>query len=227
MGLDMYLNRRVGLKSSITHATDNDNEKVAEILGGAKVVASNEVCYWRKFNALHKYFIDKFGDDGTDNCRDFELGIEDLRELLSMLEELRSRIKIGDGYAVMTTQWLTKKDIGEREAGDVIDGEELKKLNLRDADEITARCVVEEKRGDEYYVSFQRKNKVVLNTDICEEMLPTEDGFFFGCTEYDEYYVKDIERTIEELKRIIKEHEALVKSGVDECDIWYYYRAWY
>ena len=227
MGLDMYLNRRVGLKSSITHATDNDNEKVAGILGGANVVATHEVCYWRKFNALHKYFIDKFGDDGTDNCRDFELGIEDLRELLDMLEELRSRIKMGNGYVAMTEQWLSKNDIGERKVGDVIKGKELKELKLKDAGDCVKRCVIEDERGDEYFVVFQRVDKVVLNTDVCEEMLPTEDGFFFGCTEYDEWYVKDIERTIEELKRIIKEHEALVKSGVDECDIWYYYRAWY
>lgn len=39
-----------------------------------------------------------------------------------------------------------------------------------------------------------RKNKVI------EDILPTQSGFFFGSTEYDEGYVFDIEHTIEILE---------------------------
>lgn len=43
----------------------------------------------------------------------------------------------------------------------------------------------------------------ILNKEICEELLPTQSGFFFGSTEYDEYYLDDIRKTKEELGKII------------------------
>ena len=33
--------------------------------------------------------------------------------------------------------------------------------------------------------------------EVAEEILPTESGFFFGGTEYDEYYYEQLEHTIE------------------------------
>ena len=46
----------------------------------------------------------------------------------------------------------------------------------------------------------------VLNGDVlAEEVLPTSDGFFFGNTEYDEWYFKDLEYTYKEVDRVIKE----------------------
>ena len=43
----------------------------------------------------------------------------------------------------------------------------------------------------------------ILNKEICEELLPTQSGFFFGSTEYDEYYLDNIRKTKEELGKII------------------------
>lgn len=43
------------------------------------------------------------------------------------------------------------------------------------------------------------------NTELAEELLPTTSGFFFGSTQYDEWYVKDLENTIEQLDKILKE----------------------
>jgi hypothetical protein len=37
---------------------------------------------------------------------------------------------------------------------------------------------------------------VVSNPGICEELLPTSDGFFFGSQEYNEYYLADLQETI-------------------------------
>lgn len=45
---------------------------------------------------------------------------------------------------------------------------------------------------------FVTKVKVVINTDeSARKMLPTQSGFFFGGTEYDEYYYSDLTDTIE------------------------------
>lgn len=38
---------------------------------------------------------------------------------------------------------------------------------------------------------------VLLEPERAEELLPTQSGFFFGPTEYDEYYFQDIKDTIE------------------------------
>lgn len=46
--------------------------------------------------------------------------------------------------------------------------------------------------------------KVILNKELCEELLPTQDGFFFGSTDYDEYYLKDIKETSEMLDEVLK-----------------------
>jgi len=38
--------------------------------------------------------------------------------------------------------------------------------------------------------------KVLDNHDLAEKLLPTQGGFFFGCTEYSDYYFECIESTI-------------------------------
>lgn len=46
--------------------------------------------------------------------------------------------------------------------------------------------------------------EVYVSPEI-EELLPTTDGFFFGSTEYDEYYMLDIKNTITGLETILSE----------------------
>lgn len=43
--------------------------------------------------------------------------------------------------------------------------------------------------------------RVLKDRSLAEELLPTIDGFFFGPTDYDEYYFKDLEDTVEVLTR--------------------------
>jgi hypothetical protein len=38
-----------------------------------------------------------------------------------------------------------------------------------------------------------------------EDILPTSSGFFFGSTEYDEWYYQDLENTIEQCQKVIEE----------------------
>lgn len=51
-------------------------------------------------------------------------------------------------------------------------------------------------------------------TEVANEMLPTEGGFFFGSTEYDEWYFKDVEYVRNEFTRILEtfdwENETLI-----------------
>lgn len=45
----------------------------------------------------------------------------------------------------------------------------------------------------------------IKNSEEIAELLPSCDGFFFGGTNYDEYYMNDIKETIEILEKVLEE----------------------
>lgn len=45
--------------------------------------------------------------------------------------------------------------------------------------------------------------KIVIDSSVAEELLPSCSGFFFGGTEYDEYYVNDIVETIKIIEEVL------------------------
>ena len=45
--------------------------------------------------------------------------------------------------------------------------------------------------------------RVLKNKDEAEFLLPTQAGFFFGETDYNEYYFEDLKYTIKELNRLL------------------------
>lgn len=146
MGLDMYLTA----KRYVWKAMDEDhslqdklNEVMAdELVDGMRVnEVSIDALYWRKANAIHKWFVDNC-QDGEDDCKEYYIQRESLEELRNACQSV-----------------LKNKDVG---------------------------------------------------------LLPTEDGFFFGSTEYDEWYWDEISRTIEGLDKVLK---------LDQGKWEFYYRA--
>lgn len=59
----------------------------------------------------------------------------------------------------------------------------------------------------------------IQDTSVAEELLPTTNGFFFGGTDYDEWYIKDIKDTI----KIITE---VLKTTDFETQMIYYLASW-
>lgn len=59
--------------------------------------------------------------------------------------------------------------------------------------------------------------KVAADNTLAETLLPSASGFFFGGTEYDEWYFKDVTNTIEYLTDILADEDA------DEFE---YYASW-
>lgn len=45
--------------------------------------------------------------------------------------------------------------------------------------------------------------EVLDDKSKAEELLPTASGFFFGSTEFDQYYFEDLENTIEQLDKLL------------------------
>ena len=71
----------------------------------------------------------------------------------------------------------------------------------------------------EYYVEADKLlellnicKAVKEDHSLAEELLPTVSGFFFGSTEYDEYYFQDIQDTIDMLTQILAEEEEYNKN---------------
>lgn len=66
-----------------------------------------------------------------------------------------------------------------------------------------------------YYVSADQLKKllddvnaVLEDHSLAEYLLPTTDGFFFGSTDYDEWYYKDLEYTKNGLEEILNAPDA-------------------
>ncbi len=59
-----------------------------------------------------------------------------------------------------------------------------------------------------------------------DELLPTTEGFFFGGTDYDEYYMRDIEYTIEILEQVLLEKIVNEKGREYYPADFYYTSSW-
>ena len=97
------------------------------------------VMYWRKANAIHRWFIESTGSE--DNCTDIYLSGSRLIELRDLCQE------------------------------------------------------------------------VLADHKKAPELLPTQEGFFFGPTEYDGYYFEDLTRTVEALKNVKEEDEFIYRAS--------------
>lgn len=73
-----------------------------------------------------------------------------------------------------------------------------------------AECEMEEMSGGLQCIDGEWKEttmmgRKIINKDVVADILPTSSGFFFGSTEYDEWYLRDIENTIEQLNEVLND----------------------
>lgn len=142
MGLDMYLYASKHLSNMYAKEDEIETFNAIKTLMKADDFVNEDslrfasikmqVAYWRKANAIHKFFVSL--DGGTDECQDIYVSRESLQELLN-------------------------------------------------------RC-----------------NTILEHKDVekAVELLPTQSGFFFGGTEYNEYYFNDLDYTQEVLTKILQ-----------------------
>jgi hypothetical protein len=81
---------------------------------------------------------------------------------------------------------------------------------------------VQEGKDDcgQYYVSEEKIKElhdlcteIINNPQKAEELLPSHPGFFFGTYEYDEYYIKDLQHTIEILEPLLNSNNSIYYSA--------------
>jgi len=67
--------------------------------------------------------------------------------------------------------------------------------------------------------------ELMTNPEFAEDRLPTQSGFFFGGTGYDQWYMQDILDTIKMFEAELKKYEELEKLGLTLGLPEYYYRS--
>lgn len=60
--------------------------------------------------------------------------------------------------------------------------------------------------------------KVLKDNSLKEELLPTQEGFFFGGTDYDEYYYNDLKETVKEIDRLLSMNDKY--DWFEYCSSW-------
>lgn len=70
---------------------------------------------------------------------------------------------------------------------------------------VEGKVSVGEKYIDGKFVTMYEDGKIIENPNIAQESLPTQGGFFFGGTEYDEWYLESIKDTIEIITKVLDE----------------------
>ena len=161
MGLDMYLQRskKMSEKAFVDAYDDIDSG----------------VIYWRKANAIHKFFCDNgiLAKDGQEEVGYYYIDRQDLMKLLDHIHVITSdKIKVED---------INYYDI--EKGGNVTETVEYK-----------------------------------LNISAAEDLLPTRSGFFFGDTDYNYWYFRNLQRTADLIKRELTNNPSQ--------EIWFYYASW-
>lgn len=102
MGLDMYLyaKRYRGLRDEeIEYPQELEDFKV----NYKSVYEEFKIGYWRKFNALHSWIVEKCAD-GVDDCREIYIPEEIIKEIVKNCEEILENNSKGKAEELMPTK---------------------------------------------------------------------------------------------------------------------------
>ena len=95
MGLDMYLEKSLYVGANYEHNKVTGKVKIVRGDGLVLPVKLSEIIsvrmkcgYWRKANAIHKWFVDNVQDE-EDNCGTYWVSKDDLAELLRVCKEVQ------------------------------------------------------------------------------------------------------------------------------------------
>jgi hypothetical protein len=180
MGLDMYLNKHVYVGAEYEHRKVTGTIDI-KIDGKPLAINFDNVSYiveragyWRKANAIHKWFVANV-QNGEDDCQDYNVDASQLKELLGLVNKVLDSSKLVDSVIANGYTFKDGVETPNFEAG-----------------------------------------KIVENPEVAQELLPASSGFFFGSTDYDQWYIEDLKLT----KTILE------KALTDEDAEYYYSSSW-
>ena len=203
-----------------------------------RTVEITEVLYLRKANQIHKYIVENFAD-GVDECQEIGMEIDDIKDLKERCEQVVKGSKLVDGwnyYNDSSSRWLSEADEVELAEKKNNRFESTGKCSVMvlsvgdyiyDNDHCAEKVEKIEKRDDKYLVrcGVECREKVIKNPELAENLLPTQAGFFFGDTTYNENYIDDLKEYIRQADEIIADYDNEIANGTDKYDLDYTYEA--
>ena len=85
------------------------------------------------------------------------------------------------------------------------------------SDKLVDECCFADKSDIEELIS--RCDKVLADHSLAEELLPTQSGFFFGSTDYDDWYFKDVEDCKKQMTDLLSKYN-------EETDVIFFVMSW-
>jgi hypothetical protein len=85
------------------------------------------------------------------------------------------------------------------------------------ADKLVNECCFADKEDIEELIS--RCDKVLADHSLAEELLPTQSGFFFGSTDYDEWYFNKVEDCKQQMEDLLSKYN-------EDTDVVFFIMSW-
>lgn len=206
MGLDIYFHRvKRGFNGDPTNAND-----IRTFTDDVDKDAQNEL----------REFIDKETvglKEAWDNSRTNDYWVNHYNQrYFEFVEKLRKKIAMNYDFKIhpYTNGILPWPELEEKLKNEVEMAYEEYDAYFRKVNFIFA--FFSKKMVDEYF-SFVEKSDVEELIRRCEvvladhskahELLPTQSGFFFGSTDYDEWYFRDVKNCLEQMKKFLADWE--------------------
>ena len=112
MGLDMYLSKKTYVKNWEHNGPENQHSFEVKFGGvirpdikpGRISYVTEEVGYWRKFNALHGWFVQNCGD-GEDKCQEMYVSEIMMRELFDTLKKVQELLNQSEMVVKVMKDW--------------------------------------------------------------------------------------------------------------------------
>jgi hypothetical protein len=86
-----------------------------------------------------------------------------------------------------------------------------------------------DKKGEIKRIPILEDGKYIEDPTVAKELLPCQEGFFFGGTNYDEWYYNDLVDTVEGLEKLLAEEpkdNKEAKKGIKYWGEYYYHSSW-
>ena len=108
MGLDQYLNKKTYIGNKwkdknpetmirLEKSTDPETQEMVTGIKSHRIKEiTEEVAYWRKANAIHKWFVDNV-QNGKDDCGEYYVSQKQLKELLDRCNKVIAASKLVKG----------------------------------------------------------------------------------------------------------------------------------
>ena len=192
MGLDMYLKKGIRIpkkKGSKEFKSYDELRKINDLIANEE----NE-----EIIELYKDYVFDFGD--YLHWKSLTKEVVYWRKANAIHQWFVDNVQDGNddcGYYEVSKEKLTELRDKCAEVMSVIELEDGKVSN--------GYSFKENENGEFEKVEYWEDGKIVKNPSVVAQILPTQSGFFYGSTDYNQWYYEDIKRTLAELNKVLKE----------------------